>query len=87
MNNKISVYRKAKFVVVSIGEPKRDDFFNNDFRDITFVEVGTSKIFPSVLLDMHYERLQKKLERGNIVELDYDVNTNWIRSIDRKRWN
>lgn len=83
----VKVYRKAKFVAVHVDEPKKDTMFNNYFREVKFVELGTDKVFVNTLFDGHYTRLQETLTTGNIVEIEYEVDTNWIRSVNGKRWN
>lgn len=84
----VHVYRKAKFVVVHVGEPVTDTYFNSSqFRTVKFVEVGSTEVFTNQLYDGHYSRLAETLTEGNIVEIDYQVGDNWIRTIDGKRWN
>ena len=84
----VAVYRKAKFVVVYVGEPKADSFWNGqEFREVRFVEVGTTKVFTNTLYDGHYSRLASTLEIGNVVEIEYQTESGWIRSINGKRWN
>lgn len=54
----VLVYRKAKFVVVNVGEPKADSFFGgSEFREVKFVEVGTANVFKNSLFEGHYPRL------------------------------
>lgn len=84
----VHVYRKAKFIVVNVGEPKADAFWNGSkFREVKFVEVGTTKVFKNSLFEGHYSRLASTLEEGNIVEVEYQTGSGWIRSINGKGWN
>ena len=84
----VLVYRKAKFVVVNVGEPKADSFFGgSEFREVKFVEVGTANVFKNSLFEGHYPRLTSTLAEGNVVEVEYQVGSGWIRSINGKGWN
>lgn len=84
----VDVYRKARFVVVHVGEPVADSFFGgNEFREVKFVEVGTDKVFTNTLFNGHYDRLAETLATGNVVEIEYQLRNNWIRSVNGKRWN
>lgn len=85
----VTVYRKAKFVVVHVGEPAPTNFFGkqSEFRDVKFVELGTSKVFENSLYDGHYARLADTLATGNTVEIEYEVGSHWIKSVNNQRWN
>ena len=84
----IEVYRRAKFVVVNVDEPKPDSFWNgNEFREVKFVELGTSRVFKNTLFNGHYSRLESTLAEGNVVDIEYQIGTGWIRSINGKEWN
>jgi len=84
---KIKVYRTAKFVVAHVGEPVRDDFFRNDFRAVKLVDISTGKIFTNSLFDGHYDRLKNDLAEGNTVEIVYETDMGWIKSLNGQRWN
>lgn len=84
----VHVYRKAKFVVVHVGEPVADSFFGgSEFRTVKFVEVGTDRVFTNPLYEGHYARLADTLTEGNVVEIHYQTGDNWIRSVNGERWN
>lgn len=85
----VKVYRKAQFVVAHIGEPEATNFFGSQskFRETRFVEVGTGHLFTNSLYDGHYDRLADTLTDGNIIEVEYEVGSNWIRSVNGQRWN
>lgn len=83
----VKVYRTAKFTVAHVSEPARDSFFNNDFRTVKFVDQSTSELFTNTLFAGHYDRLASDLTEGSTVEIVYEVGTNWIKSLNGKRWN
>lgn len=83
----IKVYRTAKFIVAHVGEPKRDDFFRNDFRAVKFVDVSNGEIFNNSLFNGHYDRLKNDLKEGATVEITYEAGTGWIKSLNGQRWN
>ena len=83
----VKVYRTAKFTVAHVGEPVREKFFNNDFRTFKFVDQSNSKLFTNSLLDAHYGRLAAEVYEGATVEIEYEVGTGWIKSVNGKRWN
>lgn len=83
----VKVYRKAQFMVAHVSEPVYDASWRNHFRHVKFVEVGSTELFTNTLFEGHYDRLAETLTDGKIVEIEYEVGTNWIRSINGKRWN
>lgn len=83
----VKVYRTAKFTVAHVGEPVRDSFFSNDFRTVKFVDQSDSKLMTNFLMDGHYGRLAEDLTEGATVEIVYEVGSNWIKSLNGKRWN
>ena len=83
----VKVYRKAAFTVAHVAEPVKDTFFNNEFRTVKFVDQATSELFTNTLFAGHYDRLAADLVEGNTVVLEYEVGTNWIKSINGKVWN
>lgn len=83
----VKVYRTAKFIVAHVGEPVRDNFFRNDFREVKFIDVSNGEVFKNSLFDGHYSRLAEDLKDGNTVEITYEAGTGWIKSLNGKRWN
>lgn len=83
----VKVYRTAKFTVAHVSEPARDSFFNNDFRTVKFVDQSNSQLMTNFLMDGHYGRLAADLTEGGTVEIVYEVGSNWIKSLNGKRWN
>lgn len=81
----VKVYRKAQFIVAHVGAPEFDSFFSNEFISVKFVEADGT-VFANHLFVGHKSRLPM-LKEGNTVELVYDTDTGWIKSIDGERWN
>lgn len=83
----VKVYRKAAFTVAHVGEPVKDTFFNNEFRAVKFVDQATAELFTNSLFAGHYDRLAADLVEGSTAQVEYEVGTGWIKSINGKRWN
>lgn len=83
----IKVYRKAIFTVVHVGEEVTDSFFKTEFREVKFVDQANGNIMINTLYAGHYPKLESELQVGEAVSLEYEVGSNWIKSINGKRWN
>lgn len=86
----IAVHRQAKFVISFISDPQYDAVFRNNFRSVAFVDLQTNKVFTNSIFDgkvCHQLMSDGTLKTGNIVTLDYEVGTGWIKTIDGKDWH
>ena len=82
----IDVKRTVDVVVAHVGEPTLDTFYNNEFVEVKFVEMGNSNVIRNSLFAGHLNRLPM-LKEGKVVTITYIVGTGWIESINGERWN
>lgn len=91
LNTDVAVYKVEKMLVANIDNPAKDTFFNNDFREVTFVK-KSGEIFKNSILDGRvYSGLAEAgdLVEGAFVTVKYLISPayGWTKTINGKEWH